>query len=168
METIIIRAATPDDLAALLALYREFQAFHVMRLPDRLRTPPAEYEAEVRAALNKLLGEPDAALFVAEVAGVVIGLAEVYLRADAADPATIAHRYGYVQSLLVTAQSRGHGAGAGLMAAAARWARERGADEMRLNTWELAGGPLAFYEQLGYQTLRRTLVRRLSREGARE
>jgi GNAT superfamily N-acetyltransferase len=164
METITIRAATAHDLAMLLALYREFQAFHVMRLPDRLRTPPAEHEAEVRAALGKLLGEQDAALFVAEVAGVVIGLAEVYLRADAADPATIAHRYGYVQSLMVTAQSRGHGAGAGLMAAAARWARERGADEMRLSTWELAGGPLAFYERLGYQTLRRTLVRRLSGE----
>src|SRR5258706_8520373 len=164
MEIITIRAATAHDLAMLLALYREFQAFHVMRLPDRLRTPLAEHEAEVRAALGKLVGEQDAALFVAEVAGMVIGLAEVYLRADAADPATIAHRYGYVQSLMVTAQSRGHGAGAGLMAAAARWAREQGADELRLNTWELAGGPLAFYEQLGYQTLRRTLVRRLSGE----
>ncbi|HZC78936.1 MAG TPA: GNAT family N-acetyltransferase, partial [Ktedonobacterales bacterium] len=134
----------------------------------RLRTPPAEHEAEVRAVLVKLLGEQDTALFVAETAGVVIGLAEVYLRADAADPATIAHRYGYVQSLMVTAQSRGRGAGAGLMVAAARWARERGADEMRLNTWELAGGPLAFYERLGYQTLRRTLVRRFSGEGEGE
>jgi GNAT superfamily N-acetyltransferase len=118
----------------------------------------------VRVALVNLLDAPDAALYVAETAGVVIGLAEVYLREDATDPATIAHRYGYLQSLMVTAQSRGHGAGAGLMAAAARWARERGADEMRLNTWELAGGPLAFYERLGYQTLRRTLVRRLSGE----
>jgi GNAT superfamily N-acetyltransferase len=126
METITVRAATAHDLATLLALYREFQAFHIMRLPDRLRTPPAENEAEVRAVLIKLLDAPDAALFVAETAGVVIGLAEVYLRADAADPATIAHRYGHVQSLMVTAQSRGHGAGAGLMAAAARWARERG------------------------------------------
>src|SRR5258706_16475851 len=85
METITIRAATAHDLAALLALYREFQAFHVMRLPDRLRTPPAEHEAEVRAVLVKLLAAPDAALFVAETAGVVIGLVEVYLREDATD-----------------------------------------------------------------------------------
>src|SRR5258708_16455724 len=117
-----------------------------MRLPAWPRAPRAEHDAEVWEALVKPLGERDAALVVAEVAGVVIGLAEVYLRADAADPATIAHRYGYVQSLMVTAQSRGHGAGAGLMAAAARWAREQGADELRLNTWELAGGPLAVYE----------------------
>src|SRR5258708_6299832 len=89
IETITIRVATPDDLDGLLALYREFQAFHVMRLPDRLRTPPAEHEAEVRAALVKLLGAQDAALYVAETAGVVIGLAEGYLREDAADPATI-------------------------------------------------------------------------------
>src|SRR5260370_32085218 len=125
METITVRAATAHDLDALLALYREFQAFHVMRLPDRLRTPPAEHEAEVRVALVNLLAAPDAALYVAEGAGVVIGLAEVYLREDAADPATIAHQYGYLQSLMVTVQSRGLGAGGGLMAAAARWARER-------------------------------------------
>src|SRR5258707_9172069 len=167
METITIRAATAHDLAMLLALYREFQAFHVMRLPDRLRTPPAEHEAEVWAALVRLLGEQDAALFVAEVAGVVIGLAEVYLRADAADRATIAHRCGYVQSLFVTAESRGHGAGAGLMAAAAGWARERGADEMRLSTWELAGGPLAFYERPGDKAVRRTPVRRFGGGGGR-
>src|SRR5260221_12151803 len=145
METITIRAATAHDLATLLALYREFQAFHVMRLPDRLRTPPAEHEAGVRAALGKLLGEQDTELFVAETAGVVIGLAEVYLRADAADPATIAHRYGYVQSLFVTAESRGHGAGAGLMAGAARWGRERGARGVRLTTGGRAGGPLGVY-----------------------
>jgi GNAT superfamily N-acetyltransferase len=168
METITVRAATAHDLGALLALYREFQAFHVIRLPDRLRTPPAEHEAEVRAVLVTLLDAPDAALFVAVTAGVVIGLAEVYLREDATDAATIAHQYGYLQSLFVTAESRGRGAGSELMAAASRWACECGADEMRVNTWELVGGPLAFYERLGYQTLRRTLVRRFSGHDARE
>jgi len=47
------------------------------------------------------------------------------------------------------------------MAAAEDWAREHGAAEMRLQTWEFDGDPLPFYIRLGYRTLRRTLVRDL-------
>ena len=44
------------------------------------------------------------------------------------------------------------------MAAAHAWATARGADEMELDIWEFPGGPLDFYEGLGYRTVRRTLV----------
>src|SRR5262252_5400447 len=102
MATTTIRTATAGDLDTLLALYREFHMFHVARLPDRLRAPAVRHEAAVRGALLKLLEAQDAALFVAEAAGTVVGLVEVYLRQDAPDPATVAHRYGHVQSLMVT------------------------------------------------------------------
>jgi GNAT superfamily N-acetyltransferase len=43
------------------------------------------------------------------------------------------------------------------------WARERGAEEMRLDIWEFDDGPLTFYEKRGYGTVRREMVRRLNR-----
>src|SRR5258708_19585482 len=122
-----------------------------MRLPAWPRAPRAEHDAEVWEALVKPLGEEEAALLVAEVAGVVIGLAEVYLRADAADPATIAHRYSYLQSLFLTAEPRGRGAGSELMAAAARSSRAHAAITLPPHTWQLAARPLAFYDPLVYQ-----------------
>jgi GNAT superfamily N-acetyltransferase len=41
--------------------------------------------------------------------------------------------------------------------AAQNWAKEKGAAEMRLETWEFPGGPLPFYEKIGYRTIKRTL-----------
>jgi GNAT superfamily N-acetyltransferase len=56
---------------------------------------------------------------------------------------------------------RGHGIGTRLVEAAERWARGQGATEVRVETWEFVEGPLAFYERMGYRTLRRTVVREL-------
>jgi GNAT superfamily N-acetyltransferase len=53
------------------------------------------------------------------------------------------------------------------MAAAEAWARERGATELRLDAWEFAAGPLPFYESLGYQTIKRTLVKPLAQDATR-
>jgi GNAT superfamily N-acetyltransferase len=44
------------------------------------------------------------------------------------------------------------------------WAKERGASEIRLETWEFPDGPLSFYEQMGYQTLKRTMVHQICKE----
>ncbi len=158
MDDFLIRQATHDDIPALLALYREFHEFHVRGVPDRLRIPDRYDDAAYHEQLSDLLADPSACLYLAVHAGVVVGLAEVYLRHDEPHPVTVTHTYGYLQSLIVTEALRGRGIGRRLVASAQRWARERGATEMRLMTWEFAAGPQAFYEGLGYLTLRRTLV----------
>lgn len=56
---------------------------------------------------------------------------------------------------------RRRGIGARLLDAVQRWAKEKGATEMRLETWEFADDPQEFYEHNGYRTLRRTLAREL-------
>jgi GNAT superfamily N-acetyltransferase len=103
----------------------------------------------------------DAVLFVAESAGEIVGLAEIYLRQDDVHEVTMAYRYGYLQSLMVSEAHRGQGIGIALVTAVETWAAAQGATEMRLETWEFAAGPLPFYERAGYTTLRRTLVRSL-------
>jgi GNAT superfamily N-acetyltransferase len=160
----MIRPAEPDDLQVLCALYLEFHEFHVRGVPDRLAslgTPETFDCSELCAALDKIMHGDDSALVVAESGGRLVGLAEVYLRHDEPDPAAVACCYGYVQSLMVDPVFRRQGIAAQLMAAAEGWAQEHGAAEMRLQTWEFDGGPLPFYQRLGYRTLRRTLVRDL-------
>lgn len=163
-----IRPADDRDLDGVMALYEEFHAFHVAGVPERLRAmvplSAAERE-ELREQLRAILLDPQAALFVAEEAGALIGLAEVYLRRDEEHPLRVAYTYGHLQSLMVRAASRREGVGRRLVAAAEDWARARGASELRLDTWEFAAGPLPFYERLGYTTLKRALVRRLDGDG---
>ncbi len=163
MNAIRVRAAAEPDLAALCRLYVEFHEFHAQGVPDRLRsTHAAPFDpAKLKEDVLKILGDGEAALLIAAVGGEPVGLAEVYLRRDAAEALRVAHQYGYLQSLMVTENSRRAGIGKRLTDAAEQWARARGAAEMRLDTWEFAAGPQEFYERQGYRTLRRTLVKEL-------
>lgn len=162
MEGVVIRPASTEDIEALCRLYGEFHEFHVRIVPDRLRSLEGSgNNSELISSLKKIMGSDESAIFVAEVEGKTTGLAEVYLREDKANPAVVSHRYGHLQSLLVTDDLRKQGTGKKLVDAAETWAKEKGATEMRLDIWEFPEGPLRFYEKLGYRTLRRTLLRKL-------
>lgn len=160
-EAISLQRATVQDIDTLIFLYDEFHAFHVRGVPDRLRFPTQineEYVAEIRQMLSDLLQREDAVILLARVGETVAGLAEAYIRQDEEHPLKIACRYGYLQSLIVLEAFRKHGLGKLLVKTAEQWARERGAAEMQLDTWEFDAGPLHFYEHLGYRTLRRHMV----------
>lgn len=160
-NTVSIRRATESDLDEMLMLSHEFHEFHVHGVPDRLRVPVPYDDVAVREMLVKILHNEDAALFVAYEHGRLVGLAEVHLQRDNPHPAVIDYAYGHLQSLIVTAPMRRQGLGRRLVAAAEQWSSEHGATEMRLTIWEFAGGPLPFYEALGYRTMKRILARSL-------
>jgi len=144
-------------------LYVEFHEFHVAGVPDRLRTlgePQQKDWTRLHDALDKILKDEQAQIFVAGCSEGLIGLVEVYLRQDDVEnPFIVAHRYGFVQSLMVGELYRRGGTGRRLLDAAEAWARDRGATEIRLDVWEFEAGPLNFYEKSGYRTLKRSLVR---------
>jgi GNAT superfamily N-acetyltransferase len=162
MDTPVIRPATEQDIEELVALYIEFHEFHVLGVPDRLRKPDTYDNALLRERLRELAQRDDAQIFVASSEEKLVGLAEVYLRQDEPHPLTIAHRYGYLQSLIISARFRKSGLGKKLVSAAHEWARKQNATEMQIHCWEFPEGPLPFYEALGYRTLKRHLVIDLS------
>jgi GNAT superfamily N-acetyltransferase len=164
MNDVKIRLAGKEDLEALCRLYIEFHEFHVLGVPDRLRSlgDPAKYDcSELLPKLEKIIKQEDSVIFLAEVGEKPIGLAEVYIREDKPDPARACRRYGHLQSLVVNQRSRKQGIGKKLVSYAEGWAKEKGAIEIQLDMWEFDEGPLDFYQNLGYRTLRRTLVREL-------
>src|SRR5262249_5883140 len=149
------------DIEALIRLYTEFHAFHIRGVPDRLRLSDTSgncSDGDLPSIIADLLHRDDVAIFVATVGPALVGLAEVYIREDTPNPYIVPHRYGHLQSLIVSAPYRKLRLGKQLVAAAHSWAREHGATEMQLNVWEFAEGPLHFYEKLGYRTLKRLLV----------
>lgn len=163
MNTAMTRLATEADISRLCSLYWEFHLYHVLGMPDRLRMPDdasdnANEANKLETGLRAIIEREDAAIFVTEVEGKVVGLVEVYLRQDENQLLAVAHRYGYIQSLSVFAPYRKLGCGTALMQVAHKWAKQREATEMQLNTWEFAEGPLLFYEKLGYRTLQRHMV----------
>ena len=164
MDTRSIRKATEQDIDALMNLYDEFHRFHVVGVPDRLRNPELSSPTEVTElcdALSEILRRDDAVIFVAVVENRIVGLAEVYLQQDEPHPLVVPHRYGHLQSLIVSEFARKQGSGELLVKAAHDWAKEREATEMQLDIWEFEAGPLHFYEHLGYYTLKRHLIHSL-------
>lgn len=158
MQTFAIRPAMEQDIDGLVSLYIEFHEFHVLRVPDRLRKPDSYDEMALHDALQDLLRRNDAQIFVADDEGKLAGLAEVYLRQDEPHPLTIVHRYGHLQSLIVSALYRKSGLGRQLVAAVQQWAKEHQATEIQLDVWEFPEGPLQFYEARGYRALKRHLI----------
>ena len=164
MNDIRIRLAGKDDLKALFRLYFEFHEFHVRGVPDRLRSlgDPGKYDcSDLNSKLEKIIESKDSVIFVAEIDKKLVGLAEVYIKEDKPDPQRVCRRYGYMQSLVVTEKSRDQGIGRMLVRASEGWVKQNDGVEMRLDIWEFTEGPLEFYQQIGYRTLRRTLVRKI-------
>lgn len=161
MQKIGVRQANAQDVEALCELYSEFHEFHVKGIPTRLRSPAGIDNDELRIKIEKVLSNSDSVILVVESNGQVVGFAEVYMRQDEANPYRMSYRYGYLQSMMVNEGYRRRKLGRHLLDAAEQWVKERNAAEMRLDIWEFKGGPLRFYENAGYQTLRRTLVRKL-------
>ncbi len=164
MNDVKIRLANKEDLKALCKLYVEFHEFHVRGVPDRLRSlgDPAKYDcSELFRKLKEIISNKDSEILIAEADQKPTGFAEVYIREDQPDPARIQRKYGFLQSLVVTEKTRKQGIGKKLVQASETWAKQKGAIEMQLDIWEFAEGPFDFYQQLGYRTLRRTMVREL-------
>lgn len=163
-ETPTIRLAHHHDIPALCRLYHDLHEFTVRGVPDRLQSLGVFDQFDtgwLSLAVEKLIDAISVVLWVAEVNGQVVGLAEVYLREDERHDLRTAYRYGYLQCLVVDQRLRCRGIGQQLVAATEEWSRTQGATELRLETWEFDQGPLGFYERQGYRTLRRTLVRAL-------
>jgi ribosomal protein S18 acetylase RimI-like enzyme len=99
---------------------------------------------------------PDQALFVAELEEIV-GLLQVEIRTNPADPIFKTRRYAYVVDLAVAEGLQGQGIGRLLMDRAREWATEQGASEIELQVWELNTRAIRFYDKLGYETRRRTM-----------
>lgn len=152
---VAVRPARPEDWLVVQSLLRELDELHAELVPAYFR-PATRTEPEWR----RLLGDAAALALVAldEGAGTApVGFLSLRVYDTPADPTMVPRRRGHVETLIVNARQRRRGIGRRLLAAAADWARARGATEMVLTTWVGNAEADAFYERLGYRVLSRVL-----------
>jgi ribosomal protein S18 acetylase RimI-like enzyme len=161
---VSIRPANDHDIEALCQIYYDFRELHVCGVPTHLRSLGDKEQwdrTSLREALGKIVKSDDSEAFVAEAAGKLVGLIEVYVRQDPDEATLIRHQYAELQSLVVLAPYRRRGIGARLVEVARRWGREKGATEMRLGVWEFNQAAREFWETVGFKTLKRRMVAEL-------
>ena len=140
---IVFRRAELEDAPALVGLVEELGY-------------PTPLEG-VRARLERLLAEPEHAVFVAVEPPEILGWIHVQeFLSLATEPC------GLVTGLVVAAGARRRGLGRALMAAAEDWSRARGLGAMRLRSRVARTGAHAFYLRLGYEVAKKQLQFRKS------
>jgi ribosomal protein S18 acetylase RimI-like enzyme len=151
-----VRRAREEDWEGARGLWREVDELHASLAPAYFRKA-----ARAGAEWRDLLVSADAAVFVAEDAGRLIGVVSVRVYETPPDPAMVPLRRGHVEMLVVSAAYRRRGIGSELMEEVAGWARRQGAAELVLTVWAGNLAAAAFYERLGFGELSRVLSAKL-------
>ncbi len=134
-----VRLATPADAAAVAVLLAGGTLF-----PEH---EDATAAADYAAAIAEIVATPGLTLLVAEQDGVIVGMCEVITFRH------VQHRGGRcaeLESLHVAAPHRSRGIGAELLAAAIRYARERGCYRLQLTTNRQRVDAQRFYVRHGF------------------
>ncbi|MBI2933573.1 MAG: GNAT family N-acetyltransferase [Planctomycetes bacterium] len=105
----VIRKARQDDYVDLCILCRESDSLHRRLLPRVFRT--ARGQARTKAYVRAILSDKQAALFVAERGGRIVGFAHVRVRAARRIPILVPGRYAVVEDLVVRKRARRRGIG---------------------------------------------------------
>jgi ribosomal protein S18 acetylase RimI-like enzyme len=157
-----IRKAEQRDAASLGKLGAMLMRVHYDFDPLRFLPPGAGTESGYGQFLTAMLHSPDAAVFVAEEAGVVIGYTFVALEPlswkELRGPA------GFIHDLAVAEESRRTGAGTKLMAAGMGWLRDQGAPRVILWTAAPNAAAQALFQKLGFRDTMIEMTRELPAE----
>jgi RimJ/RimL family protein N-acetyltransferase len=137
-----VRAATPGDAAALVALARAIggEPEGWLIADDSWRGPRDE-----RRYLKAVQRHPHAAVFVAEAAGEIVGRLSI-----ARDPHPASHHVADL-GLMVAAAHRRRGIGRALLARAVDWASEAGVRKLELHVFPYNTAAIALYESFGFE-----------------
>ena len=149
----IVRRATDADVPALGRLGGMLLRAHHAFDPQRFIAPGPDPEGGYQWFLQTQLKEADAAVFVAEQKGAVIGY--VFAALEPISWKDLREACGFVHDIVVDEAGRRSGVATALMEAAVDWLRSRGAPRVVLGTAERNAGAQRLFERLGF---RRTMI----------
>ena len=151
--SFVIRRATEADAAALGRLGGMLMRSHHTFDPDRFMAPGNNPEKGYERFLRTQLHEDEAAVFVADKGGAVIGY--VFAALEPLSWKELRDACGFIHDIVVDGAGRRGGVATALMEAAMGWMRSRGAPRVVLGTAERNPAAHRLFEKLGF---RRTMI----------
>ncbi len=158
MTSICVREATSADILALQGLFAEVDRLHWEQLPDVFRQVSGPTR-EV-AYLRSLITDWKTGVIVAEMGTILVGCLVIRIQETREIPILVPQRYAMVDTIVVGQAYQRRGVGRRLMACAEIWVQARDIGRIELNVFEFNTGVRRFYEELGYSTLSRRMVKR--------
>ena len=151
----LVREAVEQDYEGISEIFTEVNVMHSEALPS-IFVEPEEHEepARDRKFISDDIANENAALFVAEKDGQIIGIIHVSIRESPDIPIMVKRRYGYVDTIAIANEFRNSGVGKALMREAERWAIQKNVSQLELNVWDFNQNASAFFQKLGYTAAR--------------
>jgi ribosomal protein S18 acetylase RimI-like enzyme len=149
----LVRRATRADLPALGRLGAALMRLHHEFDPQRFMTPPSDPEAGYAWFLGTQLDENDAAIFVAERQGKVVGY--VYAALEPQSWKDLRDEAGFIHDVLVDPEARRSGIARALLDTACDWLASIGAPRVVLGTAAKNEQAQRLFERAGF---RRTMI----------
>jgi ribosomal protein S18 acetylase RimI-like enzyme len=149
----VVRCATDADAPALGRLGGMLLRAHYAFDPQRFIAPGSDPEGGYEWFLRGQLKQDDAAVFVAEQDGQVIGY--VFAALEPISWKELREACGFIHDIAVDDPGRRAGVATALMTAAMEWLRSRGAPRVVLGTAERNAAAQRLFEKLGF---RRTMI----------
>ena len=153
VNPVVIRRARQEDMADLGRLGASLVRAHHAFDTHRFLAPGPNVETGYGHFLRSQLAAADAAIFVAERGGTVVGY--VYAGLEPHSWMELREAAGFIHDVVVDPGARGVGIGTQLVEAAAAWLVSQGAPRVMLWTAEQNRDAQRLFEHLGF---RRTMV----------
>jgi len=154
-----IREATQKDYNGISEVFEEVDSLHRKALPHIFREP--DRPARIEEFISSIISDENAALFVGETNGQIIGLVHVLIRQTPPVLIMVPRRYAVLENLAVRDGYRHLGVGTSLLERAHQWALGKELSQIESNVWEFNEEAIAFYKKQGYTTARRSISRPL-------
>lgn len=143
-----VREAKKTDLKAICQLSNEINEDHYLHMPLDFAKPDGSNRDE--PYWLGFMSKDNSSVFVAEDNGVLTGAVAVSVSTSAPYPFLTSRSRGHVATIVVTESYRGRGIGGELMSAAEAYAKENGAEDIKLEVMAFNSDALDFYRELGY------------------
>lgn len=143
-----IRNATKDDLEGVCSLSNEINADHYISMPEDFIEPDGSNRDE--PYWLSFISAENSRVFVAEHDGVLVGAVAVTVTSLAPYPFLVPRPRGHLATIVVARNHQGRGIGRGLMRAAEAFAKDNGADDIKLEVMAFNSNALNFYKEIGY------------------
>jgi len=155
MEKIVIRQATPEDIGAIVELWKEMIDFH--RIRDPFFTRAVNGEDVFAEFVQKNINSETACVYVAGVGGKIVGYCQGMLEKH--PPVLAQTDYGQILDFAVAADYRRAGVGERLCQALQGWFVLKGVHRIEVRHSESNEIASGFWTKMGFKPYMKTLFK---------
>ncbi|AQU82633.1 MULTISPECIES: GNAT family N-acetyltransferase [unclassified Halomonas] len=145
-----VREAREADLKAICQLSNEINEIHHSQMPHDFSKPDGSNRDE--PYWLGFMSMDGSAVFVTEDNDVLTGAVAVSVSTSTPYPFLTSRPRGLVATIVVAESYRGSGLGRELMSAAETYAKEKGAEDIKLEVMAFNSDAIDFYRELGYRS----------------